>query len=105
MELDNDRLFLECECFSKDHIVLVEYDEWAWKDDSKEIELVISTQLRDYAGFWRRLKVAFLYLFKRIPNNLGSWQDTLVKVEDCPKLIELINKFMRRKAEEAALRQ
>ena len=90
------RIYLECECSTKDHIVVIHL--WYWDDDP---QLSISTQIKTYpeGSFWQRLKSSFWYTFypKKQNCNFGGWTETLVKLEDTEELKEIINEFKSKK--------
>lgn len=78
------KYYLECQCSTKCHLVVLEYDE--------ELGLMISVQLVSWQGFFKRLKSAILYLFKKHgPLGDPSWDTCMVKPDD----IKTIKEWLR----------
>ena len=75
--------YLECECSSKEHLVVLEYD--------KEWGLTLNVQVRQWKGFWRRVWQAIKYVFKG-ETGQQFWDGMIVRTEDIPKIQEWIDK-------------
>jgi len=81
--------YVDCDCLSSDHVVRFTYDDG---DEKYEPYFSIEHQLtRDY-GFWRRIIVAFRYIFG-VSNN---WECAMLNVESAEKIRQLIDTFRKR---------
>lgn len=76
-----------CECGSLDHMFSVMF----YKGDD---ELFLSPYLKRTYGFFRRLVIAFRYLFK-MENRFGSQFDEIILHKDkATELRDLLNEFI-----------
>lgn len=73
--------YLECQCSSHAHIVVLEYDE--------EMGLMVSVQLNQWRGFFKRIAEAFRYAFGK--PSCGSWDTCMIKPEDIPRIQGWLN--------------
>jgi len=89
------RLYIECDCTAKDHLVCVSTFEWRWNDNNVEHNLVIETQLSHFRGFFGRVWSALRYVFKRrICNFPGQWTSCLVDVTQAKELRDLLTEYI-----------
>ena len=76
--------FVKCQCDVSNHVVRFTY--WP-KTDKHDAEMWIHCQLAPVNSFWKRLKLAFNYLFKREPKDYwGYWSEVLL---DPQEMLEL----------------
>jgi hypothetical protein len=97
-----EKLYLECDCSSKDHVVCLQYvdlNEPGKEQDVWEVSLYLDMQMRPYYPVWKRLWVAIRYLFKATPCNFGHWNNTIVNPGQARKMIDIAEKYLARVAE------
>jgi len=75
--------YFECECSDCGHVLRFIYDE-EHNEIYTEVQLVSG-------GFWARVKNAIRYMFK-LNLKYGAWDCTMIRKEDVPRLIELLQK-------------
>lgn len=75
--------YFDCKCSDCGHVIRFVYDK-------EENEVYTEVQLVS-GGFFHRLKYAFKYLFK-LNCKYGAWDCTILKDEDIPRLIQLLQK-------------
>lgn len=56
-----ERSYIECDCGSQDHLLIFELFEW--DNGKKEISAFITSDYRP--SFWKRIGLAFSYIFKK----------------------------------------
>lgn len=80
MEPIINREYLECQCMSKEHMIVLEYDE--------ELGLMVFVQMFQWRGFFKRLVEAFKFVFKinGAHGGNGTWDTCMIKPEDLPKV-------------------
>lgn len=101
-DLDEQKLYLECDCSSKDHVVCFHYVDWNRPDRRQsphDVNLYIDMQMQPQYPFWKRVWTALRYTFKRTPCNFGYWNNTIVNPEQARKMIEITEKYLARVAQ------
>jgi hypothetical protein len=80
---------LVCSCSSLDHNLCFSYTKYLDSIYPGEIEIYI--QPNQHTGFFKRIWVAFNFIFKRDP--FYSSTDVIVKHEEIPRIKEFIEKY------------
>lgn len=75
----DDRLYVECLCGSPDHLVSF------YRDDE---DVGINVQMNPYLPIWRRVLVAFQYVFGHA--SRCHWSDALLSAEDRARVAEFV---------------
>lgn len=83
---NENKEFFECQCFTPHHVVAAEYDP-------EDNVVFFSLQAHIWQGFFKRLKMVFLFLFKR--ENL-VWDTCIIQYDDVERLQRLIDKTKKR---------
>lgn len=80
--------YLECQCFSKEHLVVLEFDE--------DFGLAIYVQMYQWQNIFKRLMLAFKYVFGGM-SHMGTcrWDSALIKYEDISKIRTLLQHIER----------
>ena len=71
------KAYLECQCSSKEHLFVLEYDE--------ELGLMISQQACQWRGFFKRCWQALKYVFGQKQGEC-CWDTSMVRPEDVSKV-------------------
>lgn len=74
------KAYLECQCSSKEHLFVLEYDE--------DLGMIISQQAHQWQGFFRRCRQALKYVFGK---QCMGWDTSMLRSEDLPKVKEWLN--------------
>jgi len=69
--------YLECQCSSKEHLAVLEYDS--------DLGLMLSLQAYQWRGFFKRCIQALKYVFGQSQGEL-CWDTCMIKPEDLPKI-------------------
>ena len=72
--------FIECACYSFEHIGRLTFDDE---------DMAIDVRINHYLGFWKRLQIAFKYLFK-ISDSSGNYNTIIIKQEQIPDIIKML---------------
>lgn len=97
--MDDDKIYIECSCSSKDHVICVSLCTWEWKG-VKETDLSIDTQMRPWQSFLNRVRTAFKYIFSSTPCKYGYWNNTILSIEDAKRIAGLCNRCISMRTEE-----
>ena len=93
---DREKLYLECDCTSFNHVVLVTYDpDGDFTDTEAEQgfgDVYIETQLNTWRPWYSRLWLAIRYVFGFPTSPYGHYDETIVTIEDRRKLLALLKK-------------
>lgn len=80
--MDDEELFLGCDCHSADHIARLTY----WPRDG---EMYLTVRL-GRGTFWERVKRAFHYVFASKPCRYGDFDEFILRPEDVARLSEFL---------------
>lgn len=83
------KFYLECDCHSNDHTVWFLSD----KDEKYGDDLYIHTSLQTHHGFWKRVRIAFRYVFRKDYLNF-PYIDLMISERNNDKIRELV-KFLQ----------
>ena len=86
-----DKIYVECDCDSADHVIRFVYDHANEKLNFAP-ELYMEVQLHQWQNIFKRIVKALEYIFNR-ESKYGHWDVTLINVKEADKLIELLKKF------------
>ena len=87
-----ERLHIDCECSSLNHLVRVTYDP---DDTYAELgEVYVETQLNTWRPWYNRLWLAVRYVLGLSTSPYGHYDETIVSVEDRRKLVALLRKSL-----------
>lgn len=87
----NNKVYLECSCSSKDHVVCLTTVSW---EDEDPPTLYLNMQMRPEYGFFRRVWTAIRYILKSTPCEYGCWNETIISPEEAQKLIEVSTNYL-----------
>jgi hypothetical protein len=87
--MNEDTVYIGCECGSPYHIVRASFYDWGEKDKP---ELYLELQADRCLGFWERVRHAVRYVFGE--ENLG-WHDVIPVKADIVKLHELTDRYLK----------
>lgn len=90
-----DRELFVCDCQDIEHQFVVEY-----MDDPEWNRVCIEVKLNRNLPFWRRLVVAFKYLFKRRPSRFGDFDEIILQQSDAERLQKVVDAVFYLKKEE-----
>lgn len=84
---------IQCDCYSPAHSLhFVHWDEHLRGDGTfSEESMCIFTQMSNSGGFFRRLKIAFRYLFNLPQSEEYPWADTYLSEENIEDLRKFLN--------------
>jgi len=92
-ETDKRKGWFECVCHDPEHIFRLLYVEPDISDDWPP-ELYVSVHLTNYKGFFRRLWVAFKYVFWMKDSCIsGHFEDISIQLSDLPRLRAILDHF------------
>lgn len=90
--LDENEILLRCACLASDHIAFLRHEP----DDSRGNNLkgehddwYLSVVL-DHFGFWKRIPMAFRYIFAPRTIKYGMTAELVLRNEDVDRLCEFI---------------
>lgn len=85
--------YFECDCGCYMHNIRLAWfqDEWM-KEHNVDRELYIDIGLRHYLSFWKRLKVAFMYLFKK--EKCGSYDCVVLDNKEAVRLKDYLSNLI-----------
>ncbi len=75
-------LYAECQCSDFNHLIRFNLD----KDDG---EVFLDTHLNQYLPWYRRIAIAWRYIFGRI-DKFGHYDCTMLKPEDTKRIMDLL---------------
>ncbi len=81
--MDVEREYIECDCGTKGHMAVAEYDD--------EIGVTLHYQHRNWKGLWKRLWTAFKYVFQLGREHDMGWDCTSMTNENCAKMQRILN--------------
>lgn len=85
--IDATRIYLECSCGRRDHLVVVEL----WRAD-EDFDVGISAQLNPRFPWWVRLIAAIRYVFGHNPCPFGTgWSDCILSAESILRLKKMMD--------------
>ena len=84
------KLYLECSCLSKDHLVAVQYDVFCWNDGDITRDIYIYSQMDPRQGFFKRAWTALKYMFTGRLCDYGPWGETIVGEKQAKQLQDLL---------------
>ena len=87
--MNEDTIYIGCECHSANHIVRVTMFEW---DDRESPEFYLELQADRCLSFWERVQHAVRYVFG--DENLG-WHDVIPNKADVDKLHDLTGRYLK----------
>ena len=79
--------YFECDCSSELHTIRFSIDE-------EDNEIYLSIQLHQPNNFFKRIWLGVKYILG-FESKCGHWDCTILKNEDIPKLIELLNRHKK----------
>lgn len=79
--------YLDCICSSMDHIARVDLDTW---DPLEDPELSLTVKLNPNYSFWKRLVVAFKYLFNIKRSSCWDYDYVVLTKESIDRLSTMI---------------
>lgn len=77
------REYIECDCGTKAHMAVVEYDT--------EMGLTLHYQHREWRGFWKRLWTAVKYVFQLGWEHDMGWDCTMMSKENCDQMQKMLD--------------
>lgn len=93
INLRDNELLIRCSCYSNDHSAFLIYEP----DDSRgnnikgiDDDWYLSVML-DHFIFWKRVKLAFKYIFAPYSIRYGMSTELVLKNEDMDKIVNFIN--------------
>lgn len=89
---DDAHMIVECDCYSLDHIVRFSY----WKEDDGRDELYISTHMKTWRPWWKRLRDALKHVLN-IPSQHGEWDEVCMGPEQAEQLIPILQTYIDRR--------
>lgn len=91
-----ERYIFVCDCEDISHQFSLNVDTHMYFPKPKDMyqECWIEVMLNPLNSFWRRLWVAFLYVFGR-RSKYGDWDVVMIKKEDASKMKDLLDKFLK----------
>jgi hypothetical protein len=88
-----ETFYLGCDCGGVDHVIVLSVHKPDGVIQDKP-ELLVAMQLNSTFSFWRRLQVAFRYLFNmQQSGNVNCWGETLLDERGVSTLEMAINSF------------
>jgi hypothetical protein len=87
--------FIECECHCSEHIVRIVYDSEEDNTGDAWDDIYMDVQLNPRLNIFRRLVVAFKYIFKLGYSNNMPWESTIINRKQLPEIIELLNRLKK----------
>jgi len=89
--------YIECDCHSPDHVIRIVYyvDPDTEKWDDEEQGMYIETQLDNHNGFFKRVVLAFKYVFGLANDHHGShWATTEINMFQARRIRALCDKLI-----------
>jgi len=86
-----EKIYLECECDSLEHTMVVQYDP-------QDGDCYVSVQLSRYGAWWQRAWGALKYVFG-YQCKYGQWDCTLLDSSQLAKLRDVCDRAIVAKAE------
>lgn len=89
--------YIECACFSAEHVIrIVYYVEPKTETIDTYDGIYIEVQMSPHREFFKRLILAFKYLFRISLHSYESyWSGTAINVEEAKKIKTLLEKFIK----------
>jgi hypothetical protein len=84
--------YIPCECSSKDHLLVLTLEDYEDKDLKYEPLFVIEYQLNMHHGFFKRIWIAFRYVFNFYPTN-KSWDCSMISASSVEKLESAVKSY------------
>lgn len=81
------RHYFECACDSPDHVLRITHDR-TYND------LYFEVQLNNHKSFFKRVKVAFKYVFNSVIRPGDHWDCTILEYNETIRLIKLLNEVL-----------
>jgi len=95
MSIDkHKKLYVECSCNTKDHLVCIDYCVRSRRYGQFDRDVYIRTQLSETNGIFRRIWTAIKYVLGRSPCRYGSWNESIVDVEQAKKIVDLLQEYI-----------
>ena len=93
-----ERELFVCDCEDIDHQFVVDYI-----DDPDWNRVCIDVKLNRNLPFWKRIGVAFRYLFARKPSRFGDFDEIILKRSDAKRLQKVVDavSFLKEEEEKA----
>ena len=90
---------IQCDCHNPAHSVQIVHWAGYKTGNGKEVEesMCLFTQMSHAPGLWKRLKIAFRYIFNLSQGGDYPWADTYMSPKDILKLRLFLNGIARRK--------
>lgn len=82
---DINSQYIECSCHSINHTVNITYCPY---ENGYPGEVIITTQLTENAGLFRRIYLALKYIFGKTI-KYGHWAEVIISPEDYTKIIDI----------------
>jgi hypothetical protein len=81
-----EKHYFDCECHSDEHV-------FSFVFDPEDGELILSTYLHQYQGFFKRIWTAVKYVFG-YKSKYGHWDTTLLDAESIERLRDLCQRSL-----------
>jgi hypothetical protein len=88
------RVYLNCECSHKGHLVAIEWYRWKHEKPMDRDELYVQAQMDPEVGFWRRLWSGLCYIVRGRVCRYGAWGCTIVGRDDAIALKEMLGDYV-----------
>lgn len=89
MKLNEDQCWLECMCHEFDHILRFEIDE----EDNHPPLLWAFNRLKWYEKFWKRVRVAFTYIFSPSKSFIRT-EESIIGLHEAEQLRDFLQKYI-----------
>ena len=92
----DDRMYVECDCSQKTHIVEFGWQEYKYTGGS-DIDFYVQTQMYSASGFFQRILTAFKHIFNLSQCNFGAWSCCLVDVDQAKEMRDILDRYISKK--------
>lgn len=82
--------YFECMCRAPYHLIRIDIEDW---DDKFTPDLIIYNQLSTYLSWWKRILVAFKYVFG-IERQNCDYSDTVLDEKKATELRDMLNRYL-----------
>jgi hypothetical protein len=82
-KIEIEREYIECDCSSKCHLVVAEFDP--------EFGMTLFYQHCNWKGFWKRVWTAIKYVFQVGRDHSMGWDCTTMNEENCQKMQRMLD--------------
>ncbi len=94
MRYEDQRVYIQCDCYSHEHLLVVELGDFS-SEDRPDHMLSFGIQMNHYLPWWKRVWVAIRYI-AGAESIFGHWDSVIVPERKAAELKRLIDDYITR---------